>query len=96
MQISKDEKEYNLERLWHDPLYNIEAGANHLLNKWEWVTRPNDPDRQYGPNILEHWYFTPWAHNRIPGKEQSQCPSGKTYQERIIATARRIIPRLPQ
>ena len=89
MQISKDEKEYNLERLKYDPLYNIEAGANHLLNKWEWVNSQMTRIGNMDPNILEHWYFTLWAYNGFLERNNPNVRPGKTYQERIIATAQK-------
>lgn len=63
---------YDGERLKYDIKYNIEAGADVLLNKWSMssyqkVSSVGNMD----PNILENWYFALWAYN---GWAQSNNP----------------------
>jgi len=59
--------------LKYDIMYNIEAGADVLLNKWAMssyneVASVGDMD----PNVLENWYFALWAYN---GWSQSNNPN---------------------
>lgn len=86
MQISEDEKEYNLEKLKYDPVYNIEAGADHLLSKWEWVNSSMTSIGDMDPNILEHWYFTLWAYNGFLERNNPNV-NERTYQARIYEAA---------
>ncbi|GFN36210.1 transglycosylase SLT domain-containing protein [Tepidimicrobium xylanilyticum] len=86
MQISEKETEYNLEKLKYDPVYNIEAGANHLLKKWAWVNNEMTQVGNMDPNILEHWYFTLWAYNGLLERNNPNVNSS-TYQARIYETA---------
>lgn len=86
MQIDGKGNIYNLEKLKNDPVYNIEAGADHLLGKWKTA---NDKMAQIGnmdPNILEHWYFALWGYNGLSDKNDPN-KSVKTYQDRIYEIA---------
>lgn len=86
MQIDKEGNIYNVERLIKDPVYNIEAGADHLLGKWKTA---NDKMTQIGnmdPNILEHWYFALWGYNGLLDRNDPN-KSDKTYQDRIYEIA---------
>ena len=90
MQISGRDGNYNLEKLKKDPVYNIEAGADHLLTKWKMA---NDKMAQIGnmdPNILEHWYFALWAYNGLIDRNNPNVNTKtKTYQERVYDIARK-------
>ncbi|MBP7279031.1 MAG: S-layer homology domain-containing protein [Sedimentibacter sp.] len=73
MQINNKNGGYDSERLKYDIMYNIEAGADVLLNKWAMssyneVASVGDMD----PNVLENWYFALWAYN---GWSQSNNPN---------------------
>lgn len=88
MQISGRDGAYNLEKLKKDPVYNIEAGADHLLGKWKTA---NDKMAQIGnmdPNILEHWYFALWAYNGLLDRNNPNVNT-KTYQDKIYDVARK-------
>jgi hypothetical protein len=55
---------YDSNLLKYDLRYNIEAGADVLLNKWsmssyKMVSSVGNMD----PNVLENWYFALWAYN---------------------------------
>ena len=87
MQISERDGNYNLEKLKNDPVYNVEAGADHLLGKWKMA---NDKMAQIGdmdPNILEHWYFALWGYNGLLDRNNPNV-SNKTYQDRIYDIAK--------
>jgi hypothetical protein len=87
MQISGRDGRYDLAKLKNDPVYNIEAGADHLLAKWKWV---NDKMPQIGntdPNILEHWYFALWAYNGLLDRNNPNVNYNKTYQDKIFQVA---------
>lgn len=86
MQIDKEGNIYNLEKLKNDPVYNIEAGADHLLSKWKTA---NDKMTQIGnmdPNILEHWYFALWGYNGLLDRNDPN-KSDRTYQDNIYEIA---------
>ena len=88
MQVNNNHGGYNSEKLKYDIVYNIEAGADVLLNKWSMssynkVSSVGNMD----PNVLENWYFALWAYN---GWAQSNNPNmlssyakKYTYQQMI-------------
>jgi len=64
MQIHNSRGTYDNNRLKNDIYYNIEAGANILLDKWHMSASNKVPTIGYmDPNILESWYFPLWAYN---------------------------------
>lgn len=86
MQINNVYGGYDNYRLKHDILYNIEAGADILLNKWSMssynkVSSVGNMD----PNILENWYFALWAYNGWAGSNNPASPYAKkyTYQQLV-------------
>lgn len=65
MQISpKYETPENIVKLKTDIEYNIRRGAQLLNEKWAFVPKIGDGDR----NKLENWYFAIWAYNIWSGK----------------------------
>jgi hypothetical protein len=86
MQINNVYGGYDNHRLKYDILYNIEAGADVLLNKWSMssynqVSSVGNMD----PNILENWYFALWAYNGWAQSNNPVSPHAKkyTYQQLI-------------
>ncbi len=64
MQIHNSRGTYDNSRLKNDIYYNIEAGANILIEKWDMSASGKIPTVGYmDPNILESWYFPLWAYN---------------------------------
>ncbi len=94
MQVSNRNGGYNSEKLKYDILYNIEAGADVLLNKWSMSSYQSvSCVGNMDPNILENWYFALWAYN---GWAQSNNPhmlssyaKRSTYQQLIYDIARK-------
>lgn len=73
MQINNIYGGYDSERLKYDIQYNIEAGADVLLNKWSMSSYQNVSSvGNMDPNVLENWYFALWAYN---GWAQSNNPN---------------------
>ena len=73
MQINNKNGGYDSDKLKYDIMYNVEAGADVLLNKWSMssynsVSSVGNMD----PNVLENWYFALWAYN---GWAQSNNPN---------------------
>jgi len=65
MQISTNyESPATIEKLKTDIDYNIRRGADLLNEKWAFVPKIGDGDR----NKLENWYFALWAYNIWSGK----------------------------
>ncbi len=86
MQINNVYGGYDNYRLKYDILYNIEAGADVLLNKWSMssynqVSSVGNMD----PNILENWYFALWAYNGWAQSNNPVSPYAKkyTYQQLV-------------
>lgn len=88
MQVNNIYGGYDTNRLKYDIMYNIEAGADVLLNKWSMssykqVSSVGDMD----PNILENWYFALWAYNgwATTNNPNTISPSSKrfTYQQLV-------------
>ncbi|HZJ83385.1 MAG TPA: transglycosylase SLT domain-containing protein, partial [Clostridia bacterium] len=88
MQISGRDGNYSLERLKRDPVYNIEAGADHLLGKWKTANEKMAQIGNMDPNILEHWYFALWAYNGLIDRNNPNANT-KTYQERVYEVAKK-------
>src|SRR6056297_3907274 len=64
MQIHNSRGTYDDSKLRNDIYYNIEAGANILLEKWDMSASGQIPIVGYmDPNILESWYMPLWAYN---------------------------------
>ncbi|HHZ03084.1 MAG TPA: transglycosylase SLT domain-containing protein [Tissierellia bacterium] len=73
MQVNNRYGGYNTEKLKYDIEYNIEAGADVLLNKWSMSSYQSVSSvGNMDPNILENWYFALWAYN---GWAQSNNPN---------------------
>ncbi|WP_456273184.1 S-layer homology domain-containing protein [Bacillus sp. AK031] len=87
--MSKEEmasKGISEERLKSDIRYNIEQGANKLLEKWN-LNLPlvNDHDKNY----LEDWYFAVMAYNGLSKTNDPGLNPTGTYQERVYENIRR-------
>lgn len=91
--------ELDVEKLKYDIEYNLEAGANILLGKWDYGfgTKPRIP--RIGTSdmrILENWYFAIWAYN---GLSESNNPNlipyyhkswtqYEAYQDKVLKHAK--------
>jgi len=88
MQINNAKGGYDSQKLKYDIEYNIEAGADVLLNKWSMSSYQSvSCVGNMDPNVLENWYFALWAYN---GWAQSNNPNmlssyakKYTYQQMI-------------
>lgn len=89
MQVNNRYGGYDSEKLKYDISYNIEAGADVLLNKWS--TSSYNSVSSVGnmdPNVLENWYFALWAYNGwSSGNNPNTYGRGHTYQQLIYDTA---------
>ncbi|WP_026896110.1 S-layer homology domain-containing protein [Clostridiisalibacter paucivorans] len=84
MQIHNRGAGFDTNKLKYDIDYNIDAGAEMLLRKWN-VAVDKLPDvGNMDPNVLENWYFALWAYN---GWAKSNNPNMRlkkyTYPELI-------------
>jgi len=88
MQINNASGGYDSQKLKYDIEYNIEAGADVLLNKWSMSSYQSiSCVGNMDPNVMENWYFALWAYN---GWAQSNNPNmissyakRYTYQQMI-------------
>lgn len=72
MMINNRNGGYDSNKLKYDIEYNIEAGADVLLNKWSMSSYKSVSSvGNMDPNVLENWYFALWAYN---GWAQSNNP----------------------
>lgn len=85
MQVSRNSG-YDVNRLKSDSVYNIESGAEMLLNKWRYANRSMPQIGNMDPNILENWYFALWAYNGLLPRNNPNV-SKKTYQGKIYNIA---------
>lgn len=72
MQIYNKYGWFEDEKLKYDIDYNIEAGADVLLRKWDTALEKLPQIGDMNPNVLENWYFAIWAYN---GWSQSNNPN---------------------
>ncbi|WP_069650393.1 S-layer homology domain-containing protein [Caloranaerobacter ferrireducens] len=77
MQIYNKYGWFDTNRLKYDIDYNIEAGAEVLLMKWNMALNKLPRIGDMNPNILEHWYFALWAYN---GWSKSNNPNMVPYK----------------
>lgn len=88
MQVNNKYGWFDSEKLKYDIDYNIEAGADVLLRKWDTAVEKLPQIGDMNPNILENWYFAIWAYN---GWSKSNNPNTglkkQTYQELIYYIA---------
>ncbi len=84
MQVSNGNGGYDSEKLKYDILYNIEAGADVLLNKWSMSSYQSvSCVGNMDPNVMENWYFALWAYNGWAQSNNPNSYAGRTYQQRI-------------
>lgn len=77
---------YDMNKLKNNPVYNIESGADLLINKWRYANNRMPQIGDMDPNILENWYFALWAYNGL--LERNNPNVGKnTYQAKIYNIA---------
>ncbi|KUK74148.1 MAG: Uncharacterized protein XD91_0104 [Clostridiales bacterium 38_11] len=86
MQVNNSRSLYDDYRLRYDIAYNIEAGIDVLMEKWDasasttqWAYLPSVGDMD--PNILENWYFALWGYNGFVASNNPNVAyaSGKSY-----------------
>lgn len=73
MMINNRNGGFDSQKLKYDIKYNIEVGAEVLLNKWS-MSSYNSVSSvgDMNPDVLENWYFALWAYN---GWAQSNNPN---------------------
>ncbi len=88
MQINKVHRHLDQERLKYDIRYNIEAGADVLLGRWNASGRTYPKVGNMDPNILENWYFALWGYNGWVARNNPNVSGQKAYQEGIFQLIR--------
>ncbi|MBU5676642.1 S-layer homology domain-containing protein [Alkaliphilus sp. MSJ-5] len=88
MQINKVHKNLDQNLLKNDIKYNIEAGANILLGRWNTMGETIPNSGNMNPQILENWYFPLWAYNGWASKNNPNVSGDKAYQEEIFQLIR--------
>lgn len=88
MQINNRYGWFDTEKLKYDVDYNIEAGADVLLRKWDTAIDKLPQIGDMNPNVLENWYFAIWAYN---GWSKSNNPNTglkkQAYQDLVYYIA---------
>lgn len=76
---------FDTNRLKYDIDYNIKAGADVLLTKWNMsASKSVSSVGNMDPNILENWYFALWAYNGwAASNNPNEIYKRYTYQETI-------------
>lgn len=84
MQVGNSYNNFSTEKLKYDVDYNINAGIDVLLAKWN-ASVQNSSISSVGnmdPNVLENWYFALWAYNGWIGRNNPNA-SSKAYQDKV-------------
>ncbi|KAB3534788.1 transglycosylase SLT domain-containing protein [Alkaliphilus pronyensis] len=88
MQVNKVHKHLDQDKLKHNIKYNIEAGADILLGRWNATGTVYPTIGDMNPNVLEHWYFPLWGYNSWVSKNNPNVSGKKAYQEEIFQLIR--------
>jgi hypothetical protein len=85
MQVGNSSGIFDTQRLKYDIEYNINAGIDVLLIKWNTslISKRVSKVGDMNPNILENWYFAIWAYNSWAGRNNPNA-SSRAYQERVF------------
>ncbi|MGE7778625.1 transglycosylase SLT domain-containing protein [Peribacillus sp. NPDC097264] len=81
---SKEDKSYDWDKVKYDTEYNIQAGVEILLKKWDYANakRPVLPKvNHYKTDILENWYFAIMAYNGL--SERNHPAANAPYQAKV-------------
>ncbi|SDY63032.1 S-layer homology domain-containing protein [Tindallia californiensis] len=70
------------EALLNDARYNVEVGADVLLNRWLFDDIATVGERD--PDVLENWYFALWGYNGWLPRNNPVDQNGDTYQDGIF------------
>ncbi len=84
MQINKVHTHLDQDKLRNDIRYNIEAGADILLNSWNSAGRNLPTIGDMNNNVLENWYFALWGYNGWLSKNNPNVSGNNAYQEKIF------------
>lgn len=88
MQINKVHKSLDQNLLKNDIKYNIAAGADILLGRFNAMGKTLPQIGDMNPQILENWYFALWGYNGWASKNNPNVNGDKTYQEKIFQLIR--------
>lgn len=88
MQINRVHRHLDQEKLKYDLKYNIEAGANILLGRWNASGSIYPAIGDMDPNVLEHWYFALWGYNGWVARNNPNVSGEKAFQEEIFQLIR--------
>lgn len=80
--LSDTDTKYDKERLKYDTRYNIQAGADILLEKWNYGGKRIPTVNGNEMDILENWYFAIMAYNGLLSRNDPNT-SPTTYQGRV-------------
>lgn len=87
MQLTLTEEEIanneaRVKRLIYDTRFNIEQGAEHLIEKWK---NPNLPHvNNHEKDKIEDWYFAIMAYNGLSRTNDPKTAGGNHYQEKVF------------
>lgn len=88
MQINNRYGDFDSHKLKYDIDYNLEAGIEMILRKWDMAVKSLPNMGNMDPNVLENWYFALWAYNGWADSNNTNTNKKKyTYQELIAKVA---------
>jgi len=88
MQINKVHKHLDQNLLRNDIRYNIEAGADILLGRFNSMGKTLPRIGDMNPQVLENWYIPLWGYNGWSSKNNPNVSGSKAYQEKIFQLIR--------
>jgi len=77
----------DLDRLRWDTYFNLQVGAQVLLDKWLMSFGSEAALPRVGSaeqDVLQSWYFALWAYNGYSLRNYPQTVYGQTYQEQVL------------
>lgn len=80
--LADSDMRYDRERLKYDTRYNIQVGAEILLEKWNYGGKRIPTVNNNEIHILENWYFAIMAYNGLLSRNDPN-KSASTYQSRV-------------
>ncbi|QOR66295.1 hypothetical protein IM538_21435 [Cytobacillus suaedae] len=82
--LAPTDNSYDREKLKWDTVYNIQAGADILLNKWNYGGKRTPTVNDNDKSIIENWYFAIMAYNGLSKKNDPSIPENNPYQLKVF------------
>ncbi len=82
--LGPTDNSYDRERLKWDTVYNIQAGADILLDKWNYGGKRTPTVNDNDKGTIENWYFAIMAYNGLSKKNDPSIAGNNPYQLKVF------------